>query len=117
MNCTDPRVYTIKTRKYKDPENPSFHDAMHGQYAPEYQNTIVTEVKELMRKRTWKHIPRENVPLDKDGNKRQVLKGNWVFKLKHLPNGPQSKFKARYCVRGDTQREGVDYFDTYAPVV
>ena len=40
-----------------------------------------------------------------------------MFKLKRLPDGTPSKFKVRYCVRGDIQREGIDYFDTYALVV
>ena len=45
------------------------------------------------------------------------MKDTWVFKLKRFPDGTPHKFKARYCVRGDLQTEGVDYFDTYAPVV
>jgi hypothetical protein len=45
------------------------------------------------------------------------LKGTWAFKLKRFPDGTPHKFKARYCVRGDLQTEGVYYFDTYAPVV
>jgi hypothetical protein len=46
-----------------------------------------------------------------------VLKGTWVFKLKRLPDGTPLKFKARFCARGDLQKEGIDYFETYAPVV
>ena len=40
-----------------------------------------------------------------------------AFKLKRLPGGTKSKVKSRCCAHGDKQIEGVDYFDTYAPVV
>ena len=75
------------------------------------------EVKELLRQNTWKSIPRSQVPSGVNGQRRKILKGTWVFKLKRLPDGSPSKFKARYCVRGDMQVEGEDFFETYAPVV
>ena len=40
-----------------------------------------------------------------------------AFKLKRFPDGLIKKFKARFCVRGDQQVHGVDFFETYAPVV
>ena len=46
-----------------------------------------------------------------------VLSSTWSFKVKRYPNGTIKKLKARFCVRGYEQIEGVDYFDTYAPVV
>jgi Reverse transcriptase (RNA-dependent DNA polymerase) len=47
-----------------------------------------------------------------------VLKSTWVFKLKCLPDGTPYQYKACFfCVRGDLQIEGVDFFETYAPVV
>jgi hypothetical protein len=41
----------------------------------------------------------------------------WAFKCKQYPDGLIKKFKARFCVRGDQQLEGIDFFETYAPVV
>ena len=46
-----------------------------------------------------------------------LLAGTWALKVKRYPDRIFRKFKARYCVRGDHQIEGVDYFQTYAPVV
>ena len=37
--------------------------------------------------------------------------------MKRFPGGLIKKFKARFCARGDQQLEGVDFFETYAPVV
>jgi hypothetical protein len=40
-----------------------------------------------------------------------------AFKCKQYHDGSDRKLKARFCVCGDKQVEGVDYFDNYAPVV
>jgi hypothetical protein len=50
-------------------------------------------------------------------NGKKVLDSTWVFRHKRFPDGSVRKLKARWCVRGDQQVEGVDFFDTYAPVV
>ena len=75
------------------------------------------EIMQLLKQKTWERMNRSDVPKDQDGNPRRILKGTWALKLKRLPDGTPSKYKARYCVRGDLQTEGVDYFETYAPVV
>lgn len=41
----------------------------------------------------------------------------WAFKQKRYPDGSICKLKAQICARGFEQREGIDYFETYAPVV
>ena len=46
-----------------------------------------------------------------------VLKSTWAFKIKRFPNGLIRKFKARFCVRGDMQIEGIDFEETFAHVV
>lgn len=46
-----------------------------------------------------------------------VLCSVWALKVKRYPDGSVKKFKARFCVRGFEQRHGVDFWDTYAPVV
>jgi hypothetical protein len=40
----------------------------------------------------------------------------WVFRKKYRTDGSIQIFKVRLMAKGFRQREGIDYFDTYAPV-
>ncbi|GKC47871.1 zinc finger, CCHC-type containing protein [Tanacetum coccineum] len=40
----------------------------------------------------------------------------WIFKRKMKVDGTINKFKARLVIKGFRQKEGIDYFDTFAPV-
>ena len=46
-----------------------------------------------------------------------VLPSTWAFKIKHFPEGSVKMFKAHFCAHGDRQKEGIDFFETWAPVV
>ena len=41
----------------------------------------------------------------------------WSFKRKRFPDGRIMKYKARICAHGGMQQWGVDFWETYAPVV
>ncbi|MEY3108162.1 MAG: hypothetical protein RL730_513, partial [Actinomycetota bacterium] len=41
----------------------------------------------------------------------------WSFKRKRFPDGTLNKHKARLCAHGGMQQWGVNYWETYAPVV
>ncbi|CAI7738488.1 unnamed protein product [Closterium sp. NIES-54] len=43
-----------------------------------------------------------------------IVDGMWIFRVK-LPPGSLPVFKARYVARGLSQRQGVDYFQTFSP--
>ncbi|CAI7889804.1 unnamed protein product, partial [Closterium sp. NIES-53] len=43
-----------------------------------------------------------------------IVDGMWIFRVKRPPGSP-SVFKARYVARGFSQRQGVDFFQTFSP--
>jgi hypothetical protein len=58
-----------------------------------------------IKKQAWEVVDREPW--------MNVLPSTWAFKCKRYPDGLVKKLKARFCVRGDRQREGVDFFETF----
>ena len=117
LHCyDDPRAYAAK-HKVDDPDMPLYMDALSSPHSEDYMAAMKKEAKQLIKQKTWTAIHHRDIPKTKKGEVRPILKGTWAFKLKCLPDGSPSKFKARYCVRGDLQQEDMDYFETYTPVI
>ncbi|CAI7862288.1 unnamed protein product [Closterium sp. NIES-54] len=43
-----------------------------------------------------------------------IVSGMWIFRVKRPPGSPPA-FKARYVAHGFSQRQGVDFFQTFSP--
>jgi len=45
-----------------------------------------------------------------------VVSSKWIYKIKHEANGSVEKLKEIFVARGFTQKEGINYEDTFPPV-
>ena len=47
---------------------------------------------------------------------KSVVSSKWIYKIKHVVDGSIEKYKARFVARGFSQKEGIDYEETFALV-
>ena len=82
-----------------------YHEAVK---LPEWRHAMKEELCALEDNHTWSIIP---LPPGKHS-----IGCKWVFKIKHNSDGTVEHYKARLVAKGYTQQEGLDFFDTFAPV-
>jgi hypothetical protein len=94
----------------ENPSDPKNHyEALSGPHAKDWHAAMSEEYNSLMDKGTYGKL----VPLP-PGSK--AIDNTWVLKVKRDVDGNPIKFKARNCLRGDRQRAGIDFNETFAPV-
>ena len=67
------------------------------------------EYAALLANQTWNLVPRPS-----GGN---VVTGKWIWTHKRRADRTLERYMARWVLRGFTQRPGVDYDETFSPVV
>ncbi|XP_057826602.2 retrovirus-related Pol polyprotein from transposon TNT 1-94 isoform X1 [Cryptomeria japonica] len=67
------------------------------------------EYGSIIKNDVWDIVPRPKG--------KSVVSSKWLFKIKHNADGSIEKYKARFVARGFSQKKGIDYEETFAPVV
>ncbi|CAI5939460.1 unnamed protein product [Closterium sp. NIES-64] len=84
----------------------SYAEAIEGPYSSQWQAAMDAEMA------SWKSTGTYVDEVPPPG--ANIVSGMWIFRVKRPPGSPPV-FKARYVARGFSQRQGVDYFQTFSP--
>ncbi|CAI7876237.1 unnamed protein product, partial [Closterium sp. NIES-53] len=107
-----PRFASMLLAPEGDPDAPdiptprSYVEAITGPYSSQWQAAMDAEMA------SWKSTGTYVDEVPPPG--ANIFDGMWIFEVKRPPGSPPA-FKARYFARGFSQRQGVDYFQTFSP--
>jgi hypothetical protein len=76
---------------------------------PNWRSTMQAEYDALLTNDTWSLVPRPPGV--------NLMTGKWIYRHKLLTDGSLDRYKARWVLRGFTQRSGVDFDEIFSPVV
>jgi histone deacetylase 1/2 len=76
---------------------------------PNWKNAMVEEFNALTTNRTW-----DLVPAPPNAN---IVTGKWIYRQKLKSDGSLDRYKACWVLRGFSQQPGVDFEETFSPVV
>ena len=92
---------------YRKP--PTYKTATMSPQAALWKVAMEREYDSLMDNRTWILVP--------PPPGRNIIKCKWVYKIKYTSTGEIDKYTARLVAKGYSQVHGIDYEETFSPVI
>ena len=92
----------------KEDEPTTYKQAVQGPDSKQWEQAMREEMESITNNGTWRLV---DLPKD-----RKAVGCKWIFRIKRDAQGNIKTWKARLVAKGYAQTEGVDYFDTFAPV-
>src|SRR5437764_5135494 len=109
-------VIPVSSQKGKSQNEPqTWEEAMAGPDAPKWQEAAKLELTAHAENGTWEIVKIKDLPAH-TSKSLKALGSKWVFKRKVKPSNT-IRYKARLVIKGFQQREGIDYKETFAPIL
>ncbi|CAI7753887.1 unnamed protein product [Closterium sp. NIES-53] len=112
FSASVPHLVSMLIAPEGDPDAPdiptprSYAEEIEGPYSSQWQAAMDAEMA------SWKYTGTYVEEVPPPG--ANIVSGMWIFRVKRPPGSPPV-FKARYVARGFSQRQGVDFFQTFSP--
>jgi hypothetical protein len=100
-------VALLSARECVEPK--SHQAALDNAQAPQWQAAMQHAYSSLIDNGTWEFV---DLPLG-----RMVVNNMWIYKVKSDTAGDVSRSKARFVAKGCIKRVGLDYTETFSPVI
>jgi histone deacetylase 1/2 len=100
------RLFNLSALAPPSPIPTNYRSALND---PNWADAMRSEFTALVENSTWQLVP--------PPPGANVVSGKWVYKHKFHSDGSLSRYKARWVVRGFSQEHGIDYDETFSPVV
>lgn len=91
-------------------EPKTMQEAMDSSESSYWKEAVKDELDSLAQMETWTLVPPPK-------RKQNIVSCKWIFKRKYDEDGQIDRYKARLVARGFSQKYGIDYRETFAPVV
>ena len=107
QNLTTVQDYVHHVGQILEPK--SLEEALTSEHGKQWKDAVDSECESLMKNKIWKLV---ELP-----SGRKPIGCKWVFKVKYGSDGKVERFKGRLVAKGYAQQYGIDYEETFSPVV